>query len=316
MTHIRPAAQAGRFYPGSNAMLRQQVEQLLGAAASGAEFSRKAKEIGEGAHIRGVIAPHAGYTYSGSTAATAFAMLKGLHPRRVVVLAPSHYARFRGAASHSADAFKTPLGEIPLDREFLEHLESRYSFIRSVDEAHEEEHSIEVELPFLQVALGPFALVPLLLSDQKFAPCKQLAEALASVIREEEQGLASAKTGKPEKEAPARAQGSKESAPQTPTLIVASSDLYHGAGHEECVERDKILLEIVERGDAHAFCAAVESGRAMACGYGPITCALLASQALGANRVKVLHHTTSYDEMPVSEDYVVGYLSAALYSTG
>lgn len=308
---IRPCAQAGRFYPFAPAELRAEVEAYLGAArtADGAGATPPLPGWGEGSLLRALIAPHAGYIFSGSTAGRAFALLRGeagRPVRRVIVLAPAHTLRFRGVASHAAAGFETPLGVAPLDREFLARLEERYPFVRPNEAAHRQEHAIEVEIPFLQAALGGgFRLVPLVLWDQGAEACRRLAGALAQLIEEEER---EAPPSAAAPAAPATARGA--------TLIVASSDLYHGPSHKECLESDQRTIRLIESGDAEGLIEAVEAGGAMACGYGPVAAALMAARALGADRVHALGHTTSADQVPLGRDYVVGYLSAAVYSGG
>jgi MEMO1 family protein len=151
MTTLRPPAVAGMFYPGSPTVLAATVDQLLAAAPAADQAQPKA-----------LIVPHAGYIYSGSTAAMAYAVLAPWHAtiRRVVLLGPTHRVAVDGIAAPQSDAFATPLGSIPLDRAALEKLDQLPQIVRS-DRAHAEEHSLEVHLPFLQRVLDEFTLVPL-----------------------------------------------------------------------------------------------------------------------------------------------------------
>ena len=151
MTTLRPPAVAGMFYPGSPAVLSATVDQLLAAAPGSMPTQPKA-----------LIVPHAGYIYSGATAALAYAALLPWHAtiRRVLLLGPTHRVAVDGIAAPLAEAFATPLGSIALDRAALEKLDELPQIVRS-DRAHAEEHSLEVHLPFLQRVLDGFTLVPL-----------------------------------------------------------------------------------------------------------------------------------------------------------
>lgn len=164
VAHTRPPAVAGRFYPGSAAQLDANVEELLAAAPPA---TRAAK---------GIIAPHAGYDYSGAIAATAYATLRARAHEitKVVLLGPAHRVHLQGLALPLADRFATPLGEVPVDAELaLRVLE--LPFVERSAPAHELEHSLEVHVPFLQQMLGEFSLLPLVVGD---APPEQVATVL------------------------------------------------------------------------------------------------------------------------------------------
>lgn len=165
--HVRPAAVAGAFYPGSATSLRRQVDELLATAPA------------EATPCKALIVPHAGYVYSGPIAATAYARLAKQSPRptRVVLLGPSHHVGFLGLALPDCDFFETPLGRIPLDVAAMKSLQ-RFEQVRELARAHAKEHSLEVQLPFLQRALGDFTLVPLVVGD---ASPEEVAEVLEAV---------------------------------------------------------------------------------------------------------------------------------------
>src|SRR5262249_32547103 len=152
---VRPAAVAGAFYAADPDRLRQDVAGLMAAVPEGARPAPRA-----------LIAPHAGYVYSGPVAAHAFAALRdsASAPRRIVVIGPAHYVAVRGIAIPTAAAFATPLGRVPVDREALARLGDLPCVVEA-DVPHAPEHALEVELPFLQSVLGPFTLVPLLVGD-------------------------------------------------------------------------------------------------------------------------------------------------------
>jgi len=207
MTQIRKPAVAGHFYPGTAGELSTTVQTLLGRLQEPAGPPPKA-----------LIVPHAGYIYSGPVAATAYARLGPYRERyrRVILLGPCHRLASPGLAVSGADAFRTPLGDVPLDRKAIAEL-NHPAVIRS-ESAHRHEHSLEVHLPFLQHMLGSFSLVPLAVGD--VAP-----EAVAEVIELLWDG--------PE------------------TLIVVSSDLSHYLPYGQAQQRDRATSKAIEELNAH-----------------------------------------------------------------
>jgi AmmeMemoRadiSam system protein B len=166
--NIRPPAFAGSFYPTDPEELRSTIEGYLRNVKSVNTVSPKA-----------VIAPHAGYIYSGPIAASAFARFASARDviRRVVLIGPGHRIPFKGLATTSADAWLTPLGAVPLDTEAIKHI-CALPHVRVIDDAHAGEHSLEVQLPFLQVVLGDFKIVPLVIGDASSEQVSEVAEAL------------------------------------------------------------------------------------------------------------------------------------------
>ncbi|HEY1361922.1 MAG TPA: AmmeMemoRadiSam system protein B [Xanthobacteraceae bacterium] len=204
--NVRPPAVAGLFYPAEARRLSTTVADLLAAAPAGTGTSPKA-----------LIAPHAGYVYSGAVAAAAFARLHGCAQAvtRVVLIGPAHYVAVRGIAVPAADRFATPLGPVPIDRAALADL-TELPFVVVDDVPHAPEHALEVELPFLQALLPSFRLVPLLAGD---AASFEAAAALERLW------------GGPE------------------TLIVVSSDLSHYHDHATAARRDAATARRIEAGD-------------------------------------------------------------------
>ena len=239
---LRPPAVAGTFYPDDPEVLRGTVDRLLAAAA----------ESGGGEPApplapRALIAPHAGYVYSGPVAARAFRRLAADERRvtRVTVMGPSHHVAFRGIAAPSAAAFRTPLGEVAVDRDALRDLPG----VAVADAPHRREHAIEVELPFLQRALpGGFALVPLVVGE---ATDGEVAGALEPFVGD-----------------PA-------------TLTVISSDLSHFLDHAAAVRRDLATATAIERLEGASL------GPEDACGFRPIRgwLALARRHGLAAERL-------------------------------
>ena len=202
MASIRPAAVAGQFYPDDREQLSKTVKTLLSAAQTSLSAPKA------------LIAPHAGYVYSGPIAASAYARLTAARStiRRVVLLGPSHRVPFHGLAISSADAFETPLGLVAVDKPMIEDV-SRMPQVHLLDEAHAREHSLEVHLPFLQMLLEDFTLVPLVVGD---ASPREVAQVLA------------------------RAWGGPE------TVIIVSSDLSHYHDYETAIRMDSDTSRAIE----------------------------------------------------------------------
>jgi len=167
MSEVRAAAVAGQFYPADAAQLASELDSMLGDAAGGTSCPKA------------IVAPHAGYIYSGPVAASVYARVRNGAGRisRVVLLGPSHRVGFRGIATSSADFFVTPLGQVPLDRGVIAAIEQLPGVVR-MDQAHSLEHSLEVHLPFLQRCLENFCLVPLVVGDAAAAEVAAVIEAL------------------------------------------------------------------------------------------------------------------------------------------
>lgn len=236
---VRQPAVAGQFYPGSESELKREVQEYLSAVPAQKIDGR----------IAGLISPHAGYSYSGRAAAYGYNLLRGKGFKRAIVLAPSHRAAFRGAALSDADAFKTPLGLIPLDKKACSELLSHELYAK-LPQAHEYEHSLEVQLPFLQEVLGDFTLVPIIIGQLRRGDVETIASPLKKLL-----------DGK--------------------TIIIASSDFTHyGSGFDYLPFTDNIkenlkkldlgAVEIIEKLDAPGFNAYVEKTGATICGHYPI----------------------------------------------
>lgn len=228
---IRPAAVAGMFYPGDSAALRAMLEQML------------ARAITAGTAPKALIVPHAGYMYSGQVAADAYARLQNHQPpiTKVVLLGPAHRVGFQGIAGSTADYFATPLGTIPLDGELMARA-FQLEGVAPFDHAHAEEHSLEVQLPFLQTVLGNFTLAPFVVGDAPESLTASLLEALW---------------------------GGDE------TLIVISSDLSHYLDYASAQKRDSQTAHNIET--FHGECI----GSQDACGYGGIRGLLRVAQHKG-----------------------------------
>jgi MEMO1 family protein len=230
---VRPAAVAGTFYPGSARLLAREVDTLLAAVPRDERSARPPKML---------VAPHAGYRYSGTVAAHAYALLAPWRERirRVVLLGPTHRVAVHGLAAPTARAFETPLGRVPVDVAALAEL-ARLPQVVSSDEAHAFEHSLEVQLPFLQRAIGSsaFTLVPLAVGRASATEVEQVLEVLW---------------------------GGDE------TLVVISTDLSHYLSHAQACAHDRATVDAILRLDA-------EIDHDQACGATPLAGALLAARA-------------------------------------
>jgi MEMO1 family protein len=227
-TGTRPPAVSGSFYPREPRELQRMVRTLLGEAESS----------GKG-ELVGVIAPHAGYMYSGPIAASAFAQIAAARHSftRVLLIGPAHYVPVRGIVAASAARFATPLGEIPVDLRAVASLVDA-GLISIDDRAHAPEHSLEVELPFLQVVLGRFALIPLLVGD---ASRQEVAAVVGAVM-------------------------------DAHTILVVSTDLSHYLAATEAKARDLASALTIERLDDSCL------GPNDACGYVALNGALRAAK--------------------------------------
>ena len=272
---IREPAVAGSWYPGNPETLSRDVKRYL-------ENAKKEKVEGE---ITGLVSPHAGYFYSGQVAAYAYKVVEGKSFETVIVVAPSHTFYFKGASIYDRGGYRTPLGVMPVDVDLSKKMMEKKKEIQFVPEAHLKEWSLEMQIPFLQTALRPSKLVPIVMEPNwNWETCQYLSSAIAEAVR-----------GKH-------------------VLLVASSDLSHFHSYEKAVEMDKIVLAHVERFDPGGLYEDLRRGRCEACGGGPLITVMLAVKALGANKGKALKYLNSGD-VAGDRSRVVGYGAGVFYRT-
>ena len=265
---MRAPAVSGRFYPDDRATLEREVRELLAGA-----------EAPEAAPARAAVAPHAGYRYSGVTAAHVFARLE--LPRVVVVLAPNHTGACRapgGASLWEDGAFRTPLGDAPVDGALAAALLDACPLVGVDHEAHLREHAVEVEIPFLQIRRPDVAIVPLVLAWDRWDHARTLGEALAALVRRW-----------PE-----------------PVLLLASSDLNHYEPAAVSERKDAHALEAVRALDGEELLARCRRERITMCGRAPTAAVLAAARALGAARGEVVDYRHS-GWVGTGDATVVGY---------
>jgi hypothetical protein len=235
-----------------------------------------------------LVAPHAGLVYSGAVAGWAFAAVRGGRPHVVAVVGPMHAPASAALLTTAHAAYRTPLGDVPVDGPGVEALDAALRARLGHGLArvrHDPEHSVEIELPFLQRALaGPFHLIPVMVRDQTRPVVEALGAALAEILG------------------------------RRPALLVASTDLSHYAPQEVAERLDRELLARVAAFDPAAVLDAEAEGVGFACGIGALAAVLWAARALGADRVVVLRHATSGDVTGDRSD-VVGYGAAAVLRT-
>lgn len=268
---VRPSPIAGRWYPGSKEALSAELQRYLD----------RVTEVSLSGKLFGLIVPHAGYFYSGQIAAHAFKRICGKSYQRVVVLSPLH-APHRGIILTSGhDAYRTPLGHVPVDRVALSTLSEHLPITPIRDD---QEHSLEIELPFLQHCLkGDFSLVPLMLRAQDARQCEQLGSVLTAVFKETLQE----------------------------TLFIASTDLSHFFSAAKAKELDAAMLARIEAPDPAGVMALEDRGEGFACGRAAIATLLYAAMAAGSVRVSILKYGHS-GEASGDSSSVVGYGAAAV----
>lgn len=263
---------SGRFYPGTRAKLAETVASLLADARADAGSTATAP-------VRAAIAPHAGYVYSGPTAARVFGRIA--IPPVVVILAPNHTGVCHapgGASLWEAGAFRTPLGDVPVDAPFAAALLAASPLVAVDHDAHRAEHAVEVELPFLQALRADARIVPLVLAWDEWEPARSLGEALARLV----------------------------GATPEPVLLLASSDLNHYESAAVSEQKDARALEAVTALDGAELLARCRRERISMCGRAPAATVLAAARALGARRADVVDYRHS-GWVSGDDSQVVGY---------
>ena len=270
--NIRKSVIAGTWYPGDASTLagdiRRYLEKVPGQAVGGP--------------VVGLLSPHAGYAYSGQIAAHGYRLIEGQRYDAVVVIGPSHRVLFRGASVWPSGGYETPLGVVPIDSGLASAILGADPVLNSDRKPHEAEHSVEIQLPFLQVVLGTFAFVPVVMGTQDLRTCEAVADAIL--------GAAKGKN----------------------VLVVGSSDLSHFHSYEKARRLDQVIVDLVEKRDYRGLARELEEGSCEACGGGPVVTAMLYAEKSGARGVKVLRYANSGD-VTGERRQVVGYLSAAFF---
>ena len=266
--NVRRSVIAGTWYPGDPGQLRAMIDGFLNNVPA---------EPLDG-KLLGLVAPHAGYVYSGQVAAYAYAQLRGKGYSTVVVVSPVHRVYPGRFAVTDKLYYETPLGLVPVDEELLEVIDRQVGLSRV---GHDMEHSLEIQLPFLKCVLGDFALVPVMMGDQDWDSASELGEALASAV--DGNGV----------------------------MLVASTDLSHFHRYETALELDRKVLDRITAYDPEGLARTLAMHKAEACGGGPVVAVMVAARKLGANRAVLLKYMNSGD-VTGDRSSVVGYGAAAL----
>ncbi len=263
---VRRPAVSGRFYPGKPEVLTQQLDEYLAASP----------EAVKAESAMGCMVPHAGYMYSGKVAGAVFQRL----PARAsyIILCPNHTGRGAPLAIMAKGEWQTPLGNISIDSELAARLQHSCRLLMEDSKAHESEHAIEVELPFLQRSVGDFTFVPIAIGVSRFAALEALGHGMAHALK-----------GAPDR-----------------TMIIASSDMNHYEPDDVTRVKDHKAIEQILALDPAKLYEVVREEDISMCGYGPAVAMLTAVKDLGATHAELVHYATSAD---TSGDFsaVVGY---------
>jgi MEMO1 family protein len=270
--YVRRAAVAGRFYPKDPGALRSDIRSYLSPDEMKVD-------------VLGCMVPHAGYIYSGSVAAAVFSKIN--IPRRCFVIGPNHTGLGRPLSTVSEGAWETPLGTVSIASDLAKSLKDAFSPLTEDTEAHHAEHSIEVELPFLQVFRPDITIVPIALGTGQFELLEALGHALAEVT----------------------------AAQSEPVLIVASSDMNHYENDGITRAKDGKAIERILALDARGLFDVVQRENISMCGFGPVVTMLAATKQLGASSAELVTYATSGD-VSGDREMVVGYAGITVVAAG
>ncbi|MFH0848742.1 MAG: AmmeMemoRadiSam system protein B [archaeon] len=278
---IRRPAQAGAFYPATRESLSSEIERCFLHKLGPGTLARPNPQ-GE-RKLVGLVCPHAGYEYSGPIAAHSYlALAKDGIPKSVIILGPNHYGIGSGISMMTEGAWQTPLGEVSIDNEIAQRILDHSDIIDMDETGHAREHSIEVQLPFLQYLYGSeIKIVPISMIMQDLETSRDVGHAIGNAV----DGMN--------------------------IVIVASSDMTHYEPHQAAEQKDRKVADAITHLDEEGLQQTVEENNISMCGYGPVSTTIVAAKQLGANNAKVVAYRTSGD---MTGDYgqVVGYLSALI----
>jgi len=262
---IRQPAVADQFYDGDPTRLHYELGKLIGP-------------IKEARSAKAIVAPHAGYMYSGAVAGAAYAQVEV--PETVIILGPSHTGVGSPAAVMAKGAWSMPMGTVPISEDLAALMVELSDYLEDDALAHTYEHSLEIQIPFLQYRQPNLSIVPVCLKDLSFSVCKEIGSTIAEAVKQVEK----------------------------PVLLVASTDMTHYESREQAEAKDRLAIDKVLALDPKGLLETVRGYNISMCGVIPTTVTLVASLALGASSAKLIRYATSGD---VTGDYaqVVGYAS-------
>lgn len=274
---VRPPAVAGQFYAGTEEALRRELEDCYRHRLGPGELP-VVNEAGP-REIIGLVSPHAGYVYSGPTAAQGFYQLAADgRPEAIIIISPSHQPVSISAAIQTAGAWATPLGEAVVDSELAASIAENCALVTDRPGAFAYEHSLEVQLPFLQHLYGPqVPFVPIMMVDQDWETAQQIGQGIAQTLGERD------------------------------AVIIASTDMTHQRPAQVARQQDMLLVERMEQLDAEGLLRVRAQRGITMCGYGPTAAMMVAATALGARQASLIAYSDSGDVQPMAT--VVGYVS-------
>ena len=277
---VRKPAVAGYFYESDPGELRRRIEWAISH-----ELGPKGTTVGVGGSAAlGAVTPHAGYIYSGPTAAWSYAALNSFgRPDTVIIVGPNHYGLGSPLAIYAKGAWETPLGRVEIDEEVAGELMKLYRDLEDDPHAFSKEHSVEVQVPFIQYFWPGVRIVPIIVWRQTKSASTELGRAIARVLEKSNKRI----------------------------YFIASSDLNHYEPHEITIEKDEKVIDAVLRLDVDGFFAAMERYDVSVCGIAPIAAIIVAARELGYS-AKLLSHTTSGDTSG-DRTFTVGYASILMF---
>ncbi len=280
---VRRPYVAGSFYPREPQRLRQDIESCFKHALGPGRLPAKGEKPRT---ITAIVCPHAGYMYSGHVAAHSyFALSEEKAPGTAVILCPNHTGLGSAVSLMGEGTWETPLGRVKIDAELSKAIFKASGMIDLDESAHQYEHSIEVQLPFLQYLYGSsISIIPICMGFQDLETSRNVGEAIAEAAKDEN------------------------------VIIIASTDMTHQEPQESAARKDRLVLDAVERLDEEGVQKVVSKNYITMCGYGPVSAAIVASKLLGADRAEILSYHTSGD-ITGDRGAVVGYASAKLTRT-
>jgi AmmeMemoRadiSam system protein B/AmmeMemoRadiSam system protein A len=272
---VKESSAAGTFYPDDPAELSAMVEGFMALAGPDKQDEK----------VFALILPHAGYGFSGETAADGYRLIKDKNYKTIVIIGTSHNYGFNGISIYEKGEFFTPLGKIEVDSDFSRQLLGQSEAIYFEPKAFEKEHSIEVQLPFLQKALDDFKIVPIITGDCSLDTCKKLAFLLKGAIGERKD-----------------------------VLVIVSTDFYHGYDYEEALKIDNLTLSCIKSLDADGLYYGLRDGRLQLCGGFGVVSLMVLSKELGLDQANLLKRTDSAEVTgkKVKRSWTVGYASLSI----
>ncbi|RKY02907.1 MAG: hypothetical protein DRP55_02220 [Spirochaetes bacterium] len=271
---VREPAASGTFYPEDDKVLKRQIDKFLD----------KAKEKKIQGKLVALIVPHAGYIYSGGVAAYGYKLLKGKTYDTVIIIGPSHYTYFKGISIYNGDYYKTPLGKVAIDKEITDYLLSNAKNCLFYEPAHKREHSVEVEVPFLQRMLSDFKMVSVVVGDVSYQDAVAFSDVLCRAIKKQNKKI----------------------------LIIASTDLSHYHNYHTAINLDNETINTILSLEPVKLMRRYRNKEVELCGLMPVVITEVTSNNLGARAPAVLLKYANSGDVTFSTERVVGYASIAI----